>query len=596
MPVADAAEAVAGRRARHLEGGAAQQLPSQGATHRHAQLVGRDRRRGEAGDPQLVGATRRGAIDDAQVAQPLPAQPGGAQRALERVGAQIARPGGFFGAGVVSCHVGLVVGGPGPHLGGQGWNAAAERRVVDERGLASIQQHAAGGGQRRLAGGRDGGPHHLAMRGVAQVVAFSAVAVAIGGGESADHDRQGLVGGTTGPRLPFARDHPGDVFLDGDRLRAHRSTARRQADPDRAPLAGRAQGLVGGHRQRVRDRRGWGRCSRRGRRSRLDRRDDRAGGRWCRHGGIGEQVPGNVRGIDAGTARCGHDRCPGRNRAGREGNDQAQGPAAGHRGRPGLGQRSGLSASNGAGRAVLGGATHAVAQQRPRRRRHGDGGVWADTQYPGNGREQLPRRSRRAGQADDGRGPRRGLGNRRQPGPSAHVVQRRPRQARRQLHEEVVAGVGQRLGRRQGTLEVRMRADEAAAVGGGDPPAQMPLTRRHEARLGRGRQCEDLGNRTGQHRRVEHLGVLLRHDPSRRPVERQRRRLAGARRGRLRRSHRDRQPHRRHEPDRRPAPRVPPAPCAGTVAGDPASRERAQSTVVQPGRQRHGMVLSPSVL
>ena len=224
-------------------------------------------------------APRRGAPRAISVG-PRPRSSSRARRGTRRPS-----PGGFV----------WIVNRPGPRLRGQRGVAAAQGRVVRRtpacRGPAAPRPAVASAACRA---GVDGRPHHLAVRGVAQVVAFGAVPLLVGGGEGADRRPPGPRARRARPRgCPSPGDHPRHVLLDGDRFHANRSAARRQADSNGAPLAGRAQRPVGGRRRRVLDRRrpGW--------QSRRRRRDDRDGRGWRGHGRIGDQVAGDVRGIDS---------------------------------------------------------------------------------------------------------------------------------------------------------------------------------------------------------------------------------------------------------------------------------------------------------
>ena len=66
--------------------------------------------------------------------------------------------------------------------------------------------------------GRRRRPHDLAVRGVAEIEAFAAMAIAIRQRERSRGDRERLLRGIAGPRLPFAGQHLRDVVVERDRF------------------------------------------------------------------------------------------------------------------------------------------------------------------------------------------------------------------------------------------------------------------------------------------------------------------------------------------------------------------------------------------
>ena len=445
-----------------------------------------------------------------------PRSPAARSAPLHVVGAQLVRPARLVVAGVVVGGLGPVVGRPRPDLRGQRGNAAAQRRVVDEGRPAAIEQHPAGGGQRRLAGRRDRRPHHLAVRGVAEVVALGAMAVAVGGGEGADDDGQRFVRGAAGARLPFAGDDARHVLLDGDRLDPHPSVRAGDADAQRAALARLAQRLVGDRRNRRGDRRRRRRTlGRRQRRSgvggcgiALDRRLDA----WWRSGVAASRPPATSAasmpappGATTTAARVG---APAGAKATTRPSDRP----------PGIGDVPVLASASARRRPSALAEPYStaprmpVAQQRPRRRPAGRRRSGPTPSHPGHRAQQRARRGRRPGQPDA------------RPRPTAWCRQSpraRPAAARRsapraagapgQLHEEVVAGVGQRFGRATAAASGR----DASRRSGGRRRSPRGGTCATSARVTRprsagGGQREHLGHRPRQHRRVEDCGCPAR--------------------------------------------------------------------------------------
>ncbi len=220
------------------------------------------------------------------------------------------------------------------------------------------------------------------------------------------------------------------------------------------------------------------------------------------------------------------------------------------------------------------------AEQRPGRRREGHRGLRTGSEEAADGPQQ---RAWRWSAGRPGRARPRPTACPRPPGRA------RPGGARRSAWPEAT---GRRAPRRSRCTNRRAPRPASAAASGRDARRRSGARRRWRrggtgVRCPRGsepglrgrRQREHLGHRPGQHRRVEHVGAGFGDGATRRHSRRPGPPLRAERRRRL-----------------AVTPTAATQPAAASTSHRPPARAPAQSLVLQPGLQRHGMVLSPSVL
>ena len=531
--------------------------------------------------------TRSGgvALQHAQVAQAAAAHPGGAERALDVGDADVVHPRRLARARLVLVGV-PVVHRARPHLRGALGAPAAPRRVEHDAGLSAREQRAPGGRGRGTAGRLGGRPHDLAVRGVAQIEALAAMAVQIGQRERARGDRQRLLRGITRARLPFARQHLRDVVVHRQRLDARAAIGQRPAQADRrsvarqlpgpavaqpvaaAPAAGRRAGAgaqrSGGGR-RARDQIGG---HRRGVHARATRRHDHhAVRRACRPASAPRPVPRTPPpGIGAVPvfAQAEMPRAPKRRR-GAVGRPRRESPASS------TCRVDSLIGTFGSGPTPVSRASTSIIARGVTRgpsRPTSDGPSVADGDSGGRPAASRVRFT-------------------------WSRVSRRASDVKKSLHECASASAA-----RQRALQIGMRAHEADAVHRHLAAAHHFGVRADDAGLERGDQGHRLDDRAGQDRGVEDVGAAL--APFARVGEvADEEGDAGGKRGGpgsgrdgLRRA--SRLSRRRGCASGRRA--------SHRGAHDHSSRQQGgrhgphQRRVLQLGRHRHGIVLSPSVL